>query len=217
MFKKIGVVLILCFIFNFAPMYDIGIPVLNIGTFLTDLHAALIPKQINYQGRLADGNGNPVTGTKSMTFSFFNDASGGTALWSETQSVDVSAGLFNVQIGKSLLLGTTVFENASSRYLEVTIETKTLSPRVNLVSVPFAYIAEKSYTCENVASSFFSTIPWTTDGTNIWTNKSGSVGISSSPVSPGSLTAKLAVNPAITDTEVWTTSHAKTVPDGDDF
>jgi hypothetical protein len=58
-----------------------------------------VPTTMNYQGLLEEGGG-PASGTKSMTFGLYENESGGSALWSETQSVDVGEdGLFSVKLG----------------------------------------------------------------------------------------------------------------------
>lgn len=58
------------------------------------------PATIHYQGSLANAAGTPINGNVAMTFRLYGAASGGAALFSETQpSVSVVSGLFNVQIG----------------------------------------------------------------------------------------------------------------------
>ena len=48
---------------------------------------AEVPPQINFQGRLTDSSGNPLTGSNfDIKFLIYAAASGGTALWSETQT-----------------------------------------------------------------------------------------------------------------------------------
>ena len=45
--------------------------------------AQAVPQLINYQGYLGDSNGDPVNGTVGMTFTLYDDAASGTALWSD--------------------------------------------------------------------------------------------------------------------------------------
>lgn len=59
---------------------------------------ALPSSQMSYQGKLLQ-NGEPVSGTINITFSLYNELTGGAALWSETQSVNVQDGFFNVMLG----------------------------------------------------------------------------------------------------------------------
>ena len=109
---------------------------------LTILSHAEVPKLINYQGHLTDTGGNPLTGTFSITFSIYDVETGGTALWIETQgTVAVSNGLFNILLGTATVDGipASVFDGAD-RWLGITVESDSeVSPRQQLVSVPYAY------------------------------------------------------------------------------
>ena len=58
----------------------------------------LSENRINYQGRQLQ-SGTPVDGDVSITFSIYSSALGGSALWSETQTVTVKDGIFNVLLG----------------------------------------------------------------------------------------------------------------------
>lgn len=65
---------------------------------LKAVHAE-IPHLINYQGKLTDSGGQPITATKAITFRIYNVESGSTSLWQETQSVTINKGVFNVLLG----------------------------------------------------------------------------------------------------------------------
>lgn len=58
-----------------------------------------IPDNLDYQGYLTDSGGSPINNTVSVTFSLYNVELSGIALWSDTQSVTVSEGLFTVKLG----------------------------------------------------------------------------------------------------------------------
>jgi hypothetical protein len=62
------------------------------------IHAG-IPQKINYQGYLTDAQGEPINGTVEMVFSIYDVPKEGTPLWTETQSVQVVAGVYNVLLG----------------------------------------------------------------------------------------------------------------------
>ncbi|HVP57848.1 MAG TPA: hypothetical protein VMU02_07095 [bacterium] len=100
-----------------------------------------IPEKINYQGRLTNSaTGLPLIGSHSLTFRIFDAASGGTLLWSETKTETAdSAGVFATVLGSvnpvSIALG-------ASCWLEVAVDGETLSPRREMVSVPYAFRAE---------------------------------------------------------------------------
>ncbi len=100
---------------------------------------AQIPGLINFQGKLLDTSNNPKNGTFSMTFSIYNVATGGSALWTETQpSVPVTNGVFSVQLGAVTAIPQSVFVS-SPTYLEVDIAGQTGSPRQELVTSPYAF------------------------------------------------------------------------------
>lgn len=60
-----------------------------------------IPKTMSYQGILTDPVGNPApNGNYSMTFRIYEVVSSGAALWTETQTINVTDGIFNAILGK---------------------------------------------------------------------------------------------------------------------
>ncbi len=103
------------------------------------LGADAIPQKINYQGYLTDNTGNPINGARQMTFKIFNAASGGTQLWSETQTVSVENGLFNVILGEVNTISPDIFTPGERRWLELEIEGTPLSPRTEITAVGFSY------------------------------------------------------------------------------
>jgi hypothetical protein len=97
------------------------------------------PKLINYQGRLTASGGSPVTdGIYTVRFRVYADSTTSTALWEETQPVQVTNGLFAVVLGGSTALPDTLF-NGQDRFLgtKVNLDSE-VSPRTRLLSVPFA-------------------------------------------------------------------------------
>jgi hypothetical protein len=109
------------------------------------LSAQEIPQSISYQGKLLE-NGAQFSGTKSITFSIGS--------WSDTQNVSVSEGLYSVTLGStSNPIPISVFNNSSSVSLEVTIAGTTLTPQTEILSVPFAFKAEKSVDTEKIAGN----------------------------------------------------------------
>ena len=106
---------------------------------------AQVPQLISYQGVLADNAGQLVTdGNYDITFRIFDSVTGGSALHDETHvGVPVSKGGFSVLIGSvagdPLLLPFTV-----PYWLEIQVapDASPLSPRIQLVSAPYAQTAE---------------------------------------------------------------------------
>jgi len=106
---------------------------------------ASVPTMMNYQGKLTDLDGNPLTGTYDMTFYLFTAASGGSAIWSENHtSVAVTDGIYNVILGSINPLATGLFNDNDLVYLEVEIEGETFAPRQQLTSAPYALKARVS-------------------------------------------------------------------------
>jgi len=100
-----------------------------------------VPDKMNFQGRLLDANKNPKSGTFSMVFSIWDSETGGTQIWSETQTnVQVTNGMFSVQLGAVNGLTANVFSN-DTRWLQIQIGSEVLSPRERLVTSPYSFRA----------------------------------------------------------------------------
>ena len=115
---------------------------------------------IAYQGRLADADGTPITDTVNMEFRLYDVASGGIFLWEElwtgSNGVQVSDGLFNVMLGSLTPIPQSVITEHDSLFLGITVGTDDeMTPRVQLGSVPFAVqaltVPDGSVTTEKIA------------------------------------------------------------------
>ena len=102
---------------------------------------ACAPKLVptfSHQGRLLDENGNPVPdGNYDVDYNLYQVASGGTAVYTETQSVPVEDGLFTTSLGLTSLITPTLF--AQPTWLEVSVNGETLAPRQQLQGSPYAF------------------------------------------------------------------------------
>src|SRR5688572_8909882 len=66
-----------------------------------------VPRLVGHEGRLLRSDGSPERGSVQLTFTFHTAGSGGTALWTETQAVTLSAtGYYSVLLGKVVPLPT---------------------------------------------------------------------------------------------------------------
>jgi hypothetical protein len=129
--------------------------VLSAGLAIAALSAVSgqVPRKINYQGRLTDGEGLPAAGPHTVVFRIFSDAVGGTALWAETQSVTAdTAGVFTAILGEQDSIDV-VFEEP--RWLEVEVDGEVLTPRREMVSVPFAFQAANSQALAGLEADAF--------------------------------------------------------------
>ncbi len=108
------------------------------GVFPAMIHAA-VPQQLDHQGYLTDPDGVPVAdGSYFMVFAIYDADVGGTMLWSESQTVSVAIGIYNVILGQpGNELDPTIFEG--DRYLGVSVEGDAeMTPRLKLTSAAFA-------------------------------------------------------------------------------
>ncbi len=140
--------------------------------------SAEVPDVINYQGRLTDSLGNPVAnGQYDITFKIWNVPEGEFSLpvWiGAPQTIQVTDGLFNCLVGPIPPL---VFTSGEDRYLGITVESENeLTPRVQLISVPYSYHALRADTAEWALEGVGSE-GWVDDGNVVrlatWTDRVG--------------------------------------------
>ena len=102
--------------------------------------AAAVPATITHQGRLFDTKGAPVNGALDVTFTLFDAAQGGAALWTETHSVAFDAGYFSIELGADKPFSN-VFDG-STLHLGIQIAGDAeMTPRARVGSVPYALVA----------------------------------------------------------------------------
>lgn len=101
---------------------------------------AAVPSLINYQGRLTNADGTPVSnGNYSVVFTIYDAASGGSSKWTETRSVATSSGLFAILLGSVNPISDSVFRG-TSRFLGTRIGADPeMTPRTAIVTVPNAF------------------------------------------------------------------------------
>jgi len=117
---------------------------------------AQVPQAINYQSFLTDSNGDPVNGIVSIIFRIYDAESGGTELWNDTHSVNVTDGILNAILGAPVKpIPYTVFEG-SDRYLALKVGNDSeMTPRTRLVSVGYAYRAYDADKVDGIEASAF--------------------------------------------------------------
>lgn len=141
--------------------------------------AAQIPRTMSYQGVLRDDFGDIVEDNDySIEFSIFDVESGGTELWTETQSVEVRDGIFNVTLGTTVNL-TLAFDR--DYWLEIEVAPYgELHPRTPLMTVPYAFRAAVADSVKPTA--VIDDGDWEVSGTSIWHD--GWVGVNTGGVLP---------------------------------
>ena len=100
------------------------------------------PPVIRFSGTLA-----VAPGRVPVTFGLYQEETGGTPLWVETQALPVdAAGRYTVLLGIEQRLPTELFVSGEARWLDVAVEGLAPQPRRLLVSVPYALKAGDSET-----------------------------------------------------------------------
>jgi hypothetical protein len=107
----------------------------------TSSASAAIPYTINYQGFLTDSVGASVNGTVSITFALYTTSTGGTALWTESQNVAVSGGIYSVILGSVSPLNPLAFDVPYWLGVRVGSDAE-MTPRVQLTSVGYAFTSD---------------------------------------------------------------------------
>jgi len=133
---------------------------------------ASVPNLINYQGRLTNDVGNPITTATTVRFSLYQGGSAGTAgsgtlVYEEDASVTPdNNGVFDHTIGSGTViygtLDSTVFQTSSPVYLEITVDpagvADTLLPRKQVVTVGYSFkseLADDADTVDGLHASAF--------------------------------------------------------------
>ena len=136
---------------------------------LNGILAQAVPSQINFQAKLTDENGNPIDGTKTVTFYLYDSESSDSSLWDETQTISVIGGIYSVELGAVIPFPMGLFSN-DQLYLEVHIDGEILSPRLHLTSTAFAM---RSRNADDVNNKDITPRSITISGYGVVVNSSG--------------------------------------------
>ncbi|MBI3873172.1 MAG: hypothetical protein HY304_08875, partial [candidate division Zixibacteria bacterium] len=112
------------------------------------------PRLMNFQGRLDDSAGKPLPDANyDVTFRLFNVPTGGSALWSETQPVTTTAGVFSVLLGAVDSIPEYIYYQDSA-FLEIQpAGSDPVAPRSMLTVAPYAYRAHNSDLVGNASAA----------------------------------------------------------------
>ena len=98
-----------------------------------------IPHKISYQGVITDASGPIADGSHTLTFRIYESATGGTAVYEETQTVTTAGGLFDVVIGSVDSLDLTF---KKPYFLGISVDGGAeMTPRIPLTTAPYAFSA----------------------------------------------------------------------------
>lgn len=111
---------------------------------LAAMALAATPGTMSLQGVLAGPDGAAVPdGDYTTTFTLWDASDGGSALWTETLSVPVSRGIYDVTLGETSPLSASLFDGA--RYLGIAVDPDPeMTPRRRVTATAFAFRAEEA-------------------------------------------------------------------------
>jgi hypothetical protein len=99
--------------------------------------AQVVPNQVAFTGNLV-GSGGPTTGAHNFIFRLLDAPTNGNTVWTETQNgLQVTNGIVYTTLGATTPFTSTILNNAAL-YLEVTVDSIALAPRIQILSVPYA-------------------------------------------------------------------------------
>ena len=106
---------------------------------------AQIPHTLSFQGVLTDTTGHlKPDGAYNFTFRIYSNSSGGSALWSESKSLNVNHGLFSTLLGDITPIGLS-FDTPYWLSIQIASDPE-LSPRIRLSSSGYSFRSIKSDT-----------------------------------------------------------------------
>ncbi len=106
---------------------------------------AAVPQLLDVQGYLHGTGGAPVHATVKMKITLYDAADGGNELYSEElPAVPVTGSRFSVLAGTINPLDGTIFSDNGSVFVGVSVDDTEELPRVQLVSVPYAFHAQRA-------------------------------------------------------------------------
>ncbi len=118
---------------------------------------AQVPQQMNYQGALSDpATGAPIAdGNYQIVFTIYDLPTGGSAIWSESHTLETRQGLFSVLLGSN----TPLMPNALAgpeKYLGITVAADPeMTPRRRIVSSAYALLSHSAEQWSGLDTSEF--------------------------------------------------------------
>jgi hypothetical protein len=155
---------------------------------------AAAPAVIDYQGFLRNAQGYPLNGPQDFVFILYGSLAGPDSVWSETHSaVNVDQGVFSVQLGGPKPFSPSIFQRPAL-FLEIRVGAQIMSPRTQLVSVPYALFTQVAQQAARADTAAFATraayadsagkmaggaddAHWAGHGNDIYNTNTGNVGI----------------------------------------
>jgi hypothetical protein len=102
-------------------------------------------KKISLQGFLKDANGKAVAdGQQEITFKLYTALTGGTAEWTDVQTLNVFGGVYSTHLGKTTNPLDALNWGVNTYYVGVTVQGTELTPRTELTFAPYSLGSPKA-------------------------------------------------------------------------
>lgn len=102
-------------------------------------------KKISLQGFLKDANGKAVAdGSQEIIFKLYTTDVGGTAAWTDTQTINVFGGVYSTHLGSATNPVEGLNWGSATYYVGVTVQGTELTPRTELTFAPYSLGSPKS-------------------------------------------------------------------------
>ena len=107
---------------------------------LASVASAEPPATLTHQGRLLDMDGRAISGIQPMVFSLHAGEADDEELWGESLDLALDNGYYTVTLGLEEPLPRNLFDG-SPLYLSIAVDGTAFEPRIELTSVPYAFLA----------------------------------------------------------------------------
>lgn len=115
-----------------------------------------VPRQMVFQGRLVRADGSPETSAQDLRFALYPTPTGGAPVWEESHpGVPVSNGYYSVVLGAAQPLPDSVLDGQPLHLGVSLVGQSELTPRLPVVSVPYALRAGDSARLEGLGAASF--------------------------------------------------------------
>lgn len=125
-------------------MLVLCVAVLAVSSAHSEAHANSPSVLIPVQGMLTDAQNQPLNGEVEVTFSLYATAFGNEAIWSETQDLTITQGLFTTYLGTYDTIDAELFVEHRAPYVAIQVENDAEMERWALGHSPFAAFAERA-------------------------------------------------------------------------
>ena len=105
--------------------------------------AGAVPPTVNHEGLILDGDGLPLEGNVTLTFSLCDQPQDGACQWTETHQVGLIDGYYRVSLGETNPFGS-LFDTRAALFLGIAVDGGAEgTPRQPLEAVPWAMVADR--------------------------------------------------------------------------